>query len=105
MRVAVCRLEDLWVGTGLRAPVVDRPPITVFRTESGVYAVDDTCPHAGGSLCEGWVEGDHVVCPINPGEFHLPTGRAVCFPAEADLRTYPVAIEDDQVIVEIPTEG
>ncbi len=46
-----------------------------------------------------------MVCPIHPGEFHLPTGRAVCFPAEADLRTYPVAIEDDQVIVEIPTEG
>ncbi|MBS0416485.1 MAG: non-heme iron oxygenase ferredoxin subunit [Proteobacteria bacterium] len=90
----LCRTDEVPATGVKRVDFAMRPPLAVFRVEGRFYAVDDTCTHADASLSEGEIEGELVFCPAHSGAFHIPTGRASCFPATVDLRTYPVQIEN-----------
>ena len=38
-------------------------PVAVARLESGkLVVVEDTCPHDGGKISDGYVDGEHLVC-------------------------------------------
>ncbi len=47
----VCGLLELPPGEALRV-VVRGTPVTVFHTDDGVFAIDDTCTHQDASLSE-----------------------------------------------------
>ena len=100
-RKLVARVAEIPDGEGLQIHVPDHAPIALFRTDSGVFALDDTCTHAAASMAEGYVEGEEVECPIHQGRFDLATGRAVCFPVTEALRTYQVSIVGDEVFVDL----
>jgi ethylbenzene dioxygenase ferredoxin subunit len=100
-RIRVCPASELEPGTGRRVTGEGHEPIALFRLESGCFAISDTCTHAEGSLSEGWVDGEQVICPIHPGEFHIPTGKACSFPAERNVRTYRALEQDGEVYVEL----
>lgn len=48
--------------------------LAVGRTASGYFAVDGVCPHAGGNLGEGEVEGECVICPIHGFAYDVRSG-------------------------------
>ncbi len=75
--------------------------IALFNVSGNYYALDDTCPHAGGPLSEGRVEGDQVTCPLHGASFNLRTGEVLTPPAFEDVKTYKVVIEGDDINVEI----
>ncbi len=53
------------------------PPIAVFRTaDDGVFALVDRCPHRGGPLSEGIVQGRAVACPLHGWVIELDSGEA-----------------------------
>lgn len=58
----------------LGVTVLDEP-IVLFRTERGVHALADRCPHRNIPLSTGWVKGDMLVCPYHGWEFD---GEGVC---------------------------
>jgi len=90
--------------------------IGVFNVNGAYYALPNVCPHAFGPLCEGtvngtmacnaetgwkhaWVrDGEILTCPWHGWEYDIPTGRALARPT-VRIRTYPVSVEDDQVVV------
>lgn len=76
--------------------------ILVALAEDQVYAVDDMCTHEDASLSKGSIHGDCVKCPLHGSRFRLSTGEALDDPAEEPLKTYPVKIEDDQILVGLP---
>ena len=39
------------------------------------YAVENSCPHQGGPLAEGWIEGPIVTCPWHAWCFDVRTGK------------------------------
>ena len=49
--------------------------IAIFRRDSGLHAIDNTCPHAGADLHYGKIEKDDVLCPFHAWRFHIETGR------------------------------
>jgi len=50
--------------------------VAVYADEDGrVYAVNDACPHDGGPLSSGFVEGSSLVCPRHGWEFDLSSGQ------------------------------
>lgn len=49
--------------------------ICLIKTEGNFYAIQNTCPHAGGILSGGWCKEGHIVCPIHRYEYDLKTGR------------------------------
>jgi nitrite reductase/ring-hydroxylating ferredoxin subunit len=77
------------------------PPIALYNLDGAFHATADTCTHAQASLTEGDLEGDEVICPVHFGAFHVPSGRALCFPVTEDLRTYPVRLAGGDVHVEL----
>ena len=72
--------------------------LAVFRIGDAVYAIDDSCPHAGGSLSNGKVQGTRVTCPVHGLKFELDH---VCQPGPAMLeaKKYAVHVVDGVVML------
>ena len=86
----------------VRRVVVGERAIALFRLEGEIFATDDACTHAFGTLSEGYVEGDEIECPLHGGRFDIRTGKATCFPAAQDLGTYDVRVEGEKILVGVP---
>ena len=73
----------------------------VCNVGGDLYCVTGTCPHAGGPLAQGDFNGCLLVCPWHGWEFDCRTGLN-----DADdcmrLETYPVKIEDGQILIDVP---
>ncbi|MCZ6524864.1 MAG: non-heme iron oxygenase ferredoxin subunit [Alphaproteobacteria bacterium] len=76
--------------------------IALYKLGSEFYATDDTCTHEFASLCDGYIEGDTIECPLHQARFHIPTGKVLDLPAEEDLATYPVRVEGSLIYVGVP---
>jgi len=76
--------------------------ILLALAEGTVYAVDDMCTHEDASLSKGSLHGDCVKCPLHGSRFRLASGEALDEPAEEALTTYPVNIENDNIMVGLP---
>ncbi len=51
-------------------------PVAVARLESGeLVVVDDNCPHDGGLISNGYVEGDLLVCARHGWQLRACNGR------------------------------
>lgn len=89
-------LSDLPVGTVRGAS----PALCVARlSETEVVALTRRCPHAGGDLANGWVDGDKVVCPWHNLPFTGETGASPC-QTLPKLKRVAARIEGDKVIIE-----
>lgn len=104
-RQRLCRIDEIPEDCGLRVCPAGSEPIAVFRCEGEVYVVQDTCPHAGASLAEGWVESHRVACPAHNAEFCLRTGAVLSFPANEPIKTFTAQIVDGEVFAELTVEA
>lgn len=48
--------------------------IVLFNVDGTLYAIDDTCPHAGASLAGGKLQGRLLQCPAHGLKFDLADG-------------------------------
>jgi nitrite reductase (NADH) small subunit len=77
-------------------------PIAVFRTaDDQVFALVDRCPHKGGPLSEGIVQGCTVACPLHGWVIHLDTGEAEA-PDEGHVPVVAVKLEDGRIWLATP---
>lgn len=75
--------------------------IALFHLGGEFYALDDTCPHAGGPVSEGSIEGEEVECPWHGSRFNIITGEVTGPPALDNIATYNVRVTDDGIEVEV----
>jgi nitrite reductase/ring-hydroxylating ferredoxin subunit len=61
--VTACAASEIAPGTGKQL-TVDGKDVAVFNVDGTFYAVDNTCPHRGGPLAEGEIEGCTVHLPV-----------------------------------------
>ena len=87
---SLCELDELTEGQG-RYVEIDGFRLAVFLVEGEVRVIDDTCPHAGASLAQGFVDGDCVVCPVHFWAFSLEWGELRNSPA-CRISTYPTRL-------------
>ena len=80
---------------------VEGQKIALFNVEGTYYAIGDTCTHRGGPLSEGDVQGTKVTCPWHGADFDLKTGDALGPPAQKGVPSYKVAVEGDDIKVEV----
>jgi 3-phenylpropionate/trans-cinnamate dioxygenase ferredoxin component len=57
--------------------VVAGKEILLTRVGSVYYAVQNKCPHMGGDLSAGKLEGKIVTCPRHGSQFDISTGKIV----------------------------
>jgi nitrite reductase/ring-hydroxylating ferredoxin subunit len=74
--------------------------IAIFNIGGCLHATSDTCTHEEASLCDGYVDGDTIECPLHQAVFHIPTGKVLSEPATKDLRVFPIRIENGTVQVQ-----
>jgi len=100
--VTACTVDELAEGT-VRCVTLERRPIALVRMGTQVFAFLDSCPHFGGRFSEGTVSiaRGEVICPWQPWTDHLADGTSVTNP-ELRAQTFPVRIEDGQVLLEVP---
>ena len=79
------------------------------------YAAENTCPHMGGKLAQGNLEGTVVTCPLHASQFELKDGSVIRWTnwpgvvvavtklmrRPRAIKTYPVKVEGDKVLVEV----
>ena len=75
--------------------------IAVCNVDGTFYAIDDVCTHDGGSLDQGELLGDEIECPRHGALFDVKTGKALTLPAVAPVRSYPVQVNGDEIMVEV----
>jgi nitrite reductase (NADH) small subunit/3-phenylpropionate/trans-cinnamate dioxygenase ferredoxin subunit len=81
---------------GAKAFVVGPDKIAVFHQTTGWSALEDTCPHRGASLAEGFICDGRIACPWHQWEFDLQSGACAAIPG-AKVKVYPVEIRDDAI--------
>lgn len=77
--------------------------IALFKLEGEIFAVQDTCPHAGGSLGAGPFSTKRgiVRCPRHAWGFDVKTGECKTKPSYC-LKRYAVRREDGWISVGMP---
>lgn len=107
-RIRVAMPAELAPGAAKRVRAGDRT-IALFNVAGVVYAVDDRCPHEGGRLSSGTVEGGAVRCPVHGACFELGSGKALEPPAgepmgppvDRGIRVYPVTVIGDEIYLDV----
>lgn len=75
--------------------------IALYTVGDQVYATDNVCTHGQARLCDGFLDGHEIECPLHQGKFDVRDGRALCDPVTEALRSYPVKVEGQRVYLQI----
>ena len=97
------KLSDLEDGE-LIAVEVDGEPICLAKVDGAVYAFTDNCTHISGPLNEGELDECVLTCPWHGAQFDVRTGKVLRGPARQNILTYPVKIEDESILIQLPDE-
>lgn len=73
--------------------------MAVFKNNGKLYGIQNICPHEGGQLCNGWIEGSEVVCPLHGYKFDLTTGACSTDPS-LKVKVFRLITQGEQVVVE-----
>jgi nitrite reductase/ring-hydroxylating ferredoxin subunit len=98
---AVLPAADLPEATPTKA-MLGTTGLVLVRRGDLVWALKETCSHAGGPLAQGTLEGYTVVCPWHASAFRLSDGAVRHGPATTRQVAYHARINEDQVEVEGP---
>ena len=111
----VCRTGEIALGSRKIVKIGSRS-VGIFNVAGSYYALLNKCPHMGAELCEGPLcgtnaptedyqynfirDGEILRCARHGWEFDIRTGKnfqdtSVC------AKTYPVSVEDGQVVVSV----
>jgi 3-phenylpropionate/trans-cinnamate dioxygenase ferredoxin subunit len=103
--IKVASVDALRPGKMIKV-ALENTPVLLANLGGVFYAMEDTCPHMGGSLSAGKLEGHNVVCPRHGSVFDVTTGKAVSsgkllfIPAKIhDLKSYTVKVEGADILL------
>lgn len=95
--IPVARVDEVLPGRA-RVVTVNGKTIALFNVSGTFHAINNICPHEGGSLAKGRVKGHVVSCPLHDLQFDVrngfgPDGGGYC------VASYEVQVKDEQVFV------
>ncbi|MBI4549934.1 MAG: Rieske (2Fe-2S) protein [Candidatus Omnitrophica bacterium] len=74
--------------------------VMVCNIKGAYHAMDATCPHMGGPLGEGDLDGNVVACPWHGWTFDVMTGNCLIRPG-VKQSVYAVKTEGDDILVSL----
>jgi nitrite reductase/ring-hydroxylating ferredoxin subunit/uncharacterized membrane protein len=98
--VAVGKASDFTEGA-LKLVQAGEMPVLLTRVGGQLYAIANTCSHAGGPLNEGSLEGDVVTCPWHGSRFCVRDGAVRGGPATFPQPELTVLEEHGRVKVKL----
>ena len=99
----------------MRMVNIEGREIMIARVGDSYYASDNRCPHMGGNLSMGKLEGTVVTCPRHHSQFDLTDGHVIrwtdwggiklslgkVLKSPRNLKTYDVIIDRDTLLVDL----
>lgn len=105
--VKIADINEIPVGSKKKIETA-KGTILVVNIRGDFYALDNKCPHMGGSLGDGTLEGNHIICPKHGATFDVTTGKNVRGAKIAfikanvkDARSYPLKVEGNEILIDI----
>ena len=98
--VKLATLEELPLGAAKEVEFEGRV-YALFNVDGQISAIDGICPHQGGPLADGPLEGTTVVCPWHGWQFDVRTGKTPLGP-KIKQAVYEVKVEGQDVLVGVP---
>jgi toluene monooxygenase system ferredoxin subunit len=92
-------LDQLWDGEKLGTSAAGTA-ILLVNLGGKIYAYEDRCKHLGSPLSPGKMDGKMVTCNSHHWQYDLETGQGIN-PANVCLRSFPVKLEDNDILVDI----
>jgi len=99
MLVRVGNVKEV-VNNEMRVFDVAGTTVNVASALGHLYAFDDTCTHKGCSLAKGKLEGTMVTCPCHGSQFDVTSGAVLRGPAQQPVRSRPVQVKGEDLLVE-----
>jgi len=97
--VRVANTEEVAPGNTMKVDV-NGMELSLFNVDGKFYCTSNICPHQGGPLNEGMLEGTNVVCPWHAWVFDVSTGVSPVNP-RAKIPCFQVKVEGKDVLVGI----
>lgn len=95
-----CKLSELKPNVPFSLEVNDRF-VVLAMLDGKVFCIEDLCTHDGGTIGEGELEGNCLICPRHGAKFDLRSGDAMCMPATEGTLSHEVEIRGDEVFVQL----
>lgn len=106
--------DELKDGT-MKMITINNHEYMLARIGDNYYCTDNRCPHMGGNLSKGHLEGTVVTCPRHHSQFDLTDGHnirwtdwtgiklatAKLLRSPRPLKMYEVKIEDEKIMIDI----
>jgi len=93
------KTADLKPGEAKAIVAGDRE-IAIFNVDGQFHAIDNLCPHRGGPLADGLLEGNIVVCPWHGWRFDVTTGASPVVKT-VSVDKFETAVEGDNLKVKV----
>jgi len=98
----------------MKMATVNGHELMVARIGDNFYCTDNRCPHMGGNLSQGTLEGTVITCPRHHSQFDITSGHVIrwtdwtgikksfgkLLKSPRDLKTYDVKIEGEKILVD-----
>jgi len=112
--IKVGTANDLATGT-MKEVTVENVPVLLARIGDKFYATQGRCPHMGGILANGTLEGAVVTCPRHKSQFSVTDGKVIrwmkgtglvaavgkTLKSPRPLKTYAVKLENGNIMVKV----
>jgi nitrite reductase/ring-hydroxylating ferredoxin subunit len=95
----VSTVQEIAPGHG-KVVDVDGNSVAIWNISGNFFAFQNVCPHRGGPVGEGEIEGNVITCPWHGWSFDVTTGASAVNPA-ARLTRYDVKVEGSDILVGI----
>ena len=95
----IAQVTELPVGASKECIAEDRV-IALFNVRGDIFALDGVCPHQGGPLGQGLLEGCVVTCPWHGWQFDVTTGQHQ-FNVKIAQPRFDVRVEEEWILVDL----
>ncbi len=72
--------------------------VAVFNADGKFYAINNACPHQGGPLGEGTLDGEVITCPWHEWKYDLKTGCPIVTPS---VKTYALRVNGETIQIAV----
>ncbi len=97
--VKVATLKDLPPGSA-KAVEAGGKSVALYNLNGSVFATANTCPHRGGPLGEGELDGQVITCPWHGFQYDVKSGTCLTN-AALTLLCHPVRLEGENILVQV----
>ena len=91
------KASEILEGQG-KVAVLNGKEIALFKHEGKIFALANLCPHRGGPLGEGSLDGGEVICPWHAWGFDVKTGQCRTLP-DVKQPTFEGKVDGEDILV------